>query len=1502
MKASLFRGLSLVLALALILCMVPVHDTSAAVTDGKFENAQLDIVSSKESTLAPGVTENQYTVYDKKGQQVKMFVATADMNVDSVKAFASYKNMDPNDLGIAKMTEHVAAFNQLAASGHPYYQGTVVAGINASYYNMTTGKPTGAFAMNGIDITSEAEGNAYGYFAIMKDGSMKIGKPGQYSSDKGNIQEAIGIYTMLIVDGEICKGLDASTKYPRQTIGITADNRLIIMSADGNQAPTSAGLTVQEQAQVMLDLGCVAAGHLDGGGSMSYASKPEGSDKFQITNSPSDGSERSVSNGFIIVSTAVASYEFDHVTYSLEQEYVTPGSAVKVTMTGVSATGNTALIPEDITYEVTNGSYENGVITVGALGETTLTAVYNGKAVGQTTVHVVSPQISFAQEEIVVPYDKAFTLPILATTNNGLNKVPLKDDDVILTLSDPAMGSINGMVFTACPEGSGIQGGTITMVSAYDASIIATAKVSYGKASEIVYNFEDLTTQDLTRENGWRLESHYINRYLETNGGKDGPFGRLERGDLEIVTPETGKVRNGNQALALNLDFTYSTNAGGLDIDFFFPGIQLEGATSIGMWVYFPVEEADVLRFRLHENALVNAGGDSAVYAGFGDIGKKMIYEDGWYYVKVDVNENWTAFSRLCMAVTDSDNTYYNPYNKFTLYVDDITVDYSSATEDREIPTFDNIYIGGGAEGSQNPMNGQTVNSNTISLVANAKETLTGNYTGLDVSSAKVYVDGVELHEGIACNENGVVTVSNLTLTNGAHSFRFEIQDHAGNVGMIERYVVINGQGGNVYLTAPEASLVPSGSVQWFNLVAQNIENVQSVTATIDLDNTNTFEMMGAVTAYGFTTSYSVDKATNTLRVKIERTGDVELTGEEVLLSIPVRVWSNKAYLDPEFIAGNRVSDNPGLVDSCYAMTPHGMWYSDGTRLVRVELQVKGGVVTFLDGTTDTFASEMKYITTEQNRYRAGGHFDANGKWIATSNNSHRQNKWSDHIHVAGTATDQAATCTENGYIGRIFCVGCDCQTEKNLGAPCDTHTGCGSVIDWGTVVPATGHSYAMENGLLQCACGKLFTGTYTDGKEYVDGKLVSDGWQGDSYYQAGQKLTGTQLIDGFYYNFGEDGVCAGQVKYTGLVYVEEKAGWCYAKLGELAGGWHQIGENWHYFKSYTKVAATGEYTKDGVTYQFDETGMTKGAWHETAEGVRYYYGPGYYQAPNPGYLKLYEIDGKTYYFNHDGYRMSGTLALRDSTAFYKWVYEFGEDGAMIRKITQQGPVHCDDAIYYINEKGVVPMDARLVQYGADFYYVFYSGKVACNQTRHVSEEQANGLVEPGMYTFGADGRMILAEEKPEEPEKPFTGIGADGKYYENGEVCGNKGLIKIGEDYYFVCYSGKIKLNGNQTVTMANSNGLMAPGVYYFGADGKMVQPEADQNFTGIKDGKYYEDGVVCGNKGVIELADGIYFVCYSGKIKVDGNQTVTEANGNGILEPGVYFFGADGKLTTKD
>ena len=76
----------------------------------------------------------------------------------------------------------------------------------------------------------------------------------------------------LVKDGEVYVDMTAEKlasvggRNPRTAIGYTQDNHLILLTADGREG-ASIGLTLNELANLMKQLGCVNAMNLDGGGS-----------------------------------------------------------------------------------------------------------------------------------------------------------------------------------------------------------------------------------------------------------------------------------------------------------------------------------------------------------------------------------------------------------------------------------------------------------------------------------------------------------------------------------------------------------------------------------------------------------------------------------------------------------------------------------------------------------------------------------------------------------------------------------------------------------------------------------------------------------------------------------------------------------------------------------------------------------------------------------------------------------------------------------------------------------------------------------------------------------------------------------------------------------------------------------------------------------------------------------------------------------------------------------
>lgn len=138
--------------------------------------------------------------------------------------------------------------------------------------------------------------------------------------------------------------------------------------------------------------------------------------------------------------------------------------------------------------------------------------------------------------------------------------------------------------------------------------------------------------------------------------------------------------------------------------------------------------------------------------------------------------------------------------------------------------------------------------------------------------------------------------------------------------------------------------------------------------------------------------------------------------------------------------------------------------------------------------------------------------------------------------------------------------------------------------------------------------------------------------------------------------------------------------------------------------------------------------------------------------------------------------------------------------------------------------------------------------------------------------------------------------MGDDTYYYENGALV--TGFTKIDEDYYFFnARSGKLYKDANMWVAGDNAYDFVG-GMYYFGADGKMVVPNLEtgvRKIVGENGNLYFTiDGARMYN-GLYELDGEYYFAEYSGKLAVEKPVYVnTELlSGNGW-----YYFGTDGKF----
>ena len=262
------------------------------------------------------------------------------------------------------------------------------------------------------------------------------------------------------------------------------------------------------------------------------------------------------------------------------------------------------------------------------------------------------------------------------------------------------------------------------------------------------------------------------------------------------------------------------------------------------------------------------------------------------------------------------------------------------------------------------------------------------------------------------------------------------------------------------------------------------------------------------------------------------------------------------------------------------------------------------------------------------------------------------------------------------------------------------------------------------------------------------------------------------------------------------------------------------------------------------------------------------------------------------YYFAEDGKAVKDGIYKvnkNNGLPLPEFNYDFDADGVIVHDEDTSKNGICDgdgSKFYYVDG---IKSGVGLIKVGDSYYYARTStAEIVRNRTYWISN--TNDLsIEPGMYHFDDDGRMIL---------NGFISDNYGTYYFVNGTTL--KGFAKIGGDYYlFNSYSGKMYKDATMWVG-SNDYGI-ASSLYYFGADGKMSVPDFENGKKAIveKDGKLYFtiDGAYM-TSGLYELDGEYYYVQNNGELAANKTAWVDKKNGLIPEKGNWYAFDESGKL----
>lgn len=272
------------------------------------------------------------------------------------------------------------------------------------------------------------------------------------------VTEAVGGYYLLVENG-VAQEFTVSAA-PRTAIGVKANGEVVLYALDGRQTDVSMGASLGVLAERMVELGCVTALALDGGGSTTAMAALPDSATAKLLNSPSDKVQRKVSNHILLLAPGGATGEAGGVYLDAAAPAVLAGHTVQL----AANVTDTHYFPMDlpVVLSATAGEVADGVFTAPAQpGWVTVTAMWDGFYAQREILVVDAPDtLSLSGDGAAsVTVQRGGAVQLSATAAYRHLPVEISPADLTWTV-DPSLGVVdeNG-VFTA----TGLSGtGTVT--------------------------------------------------------------------------------------------------------------------------------------------------------------------------------------------------------------------------------------------------------------------------------------------------------------------------------------------------------------------------------------------------------------------------------------------------------------------------------------------------------------------------------------------------------------------------------------------------------------------------------------------------------------------------------------------------------------------------------------------------------------------------------------------------------------------------------------------------------------------------------------------------------------------------------------------------------------------------------------------------------------------------------------------------------------------------------
>ena len=285
-------------------------------------------------------------------------------------------------------------------------------------------------------------------------------------------------------------------RHPRTAVGYDETGKNFVMLIVDGRSTISAGAYPKVLADIMREVGCVEAMNFDGGGSSTLYVQNIG-----IRNQPSDGSERTVTNGVYLVANSpadkeIASIEFvDFKKILPKYGYYAPkfyGYNKYGVLVDNDLQGVTLSCPAELGEVVENG----GVLYASGSGTHALVASYNGTTASLVVTIEDIAEPKFRDAQVLLDSFKEYKVDTYGVADN--EEVALYNNAFKWEIEDGTIASVdeNGVI-NGLKDGTTVVKGTIAGITKEITVIVEIPTVHYQSVEKGL----DVSTWTMTNSN-----------------------------------------------------------------------------------------------------------------------------------------------------------------------------------------------------------------------------------------------------------------------------------------------------------------------------------------------------------------------------------------------------------------------------------------------------------------------------------------------------------------------------------------------------------------------------------------------------------------------------------------------------------------------------------------------------------------------------------------------------------------------------------------------------------------------------------------------------------------------------------------------------------------------------------------------------------------------------------------------------------------------------------------